>query len=98
MLLIAMAITVAFIASWITTLGIGGFHLDFWWELALLVTIMLLGHWMEMRALGSASSALDALTALLPASGGVRRQPTCPTTGNRHPAPGRLRRSCGRCR
>ncbi|WP_081602093.1 copper-translocating P-type ATPase [Corynebacterium halotolerans] len=66
MLLIAMAITVAFVASWITTLGIGGFHLDFWWELALLVTIMLLGHWMEMRALGSASSALDALAALLP--------------------------------
>lgn len=66
MLLIAMAITVAFIASWITTLGIGGFELDFWWELALLVVIMLLGHWMEMRALGSASSALDALAALLP--------------------------------
>lgn len=66
MLLIAMAITVAFVASWITTLGIGGFHLDFWWELALLVTIMLLGHWLEMRALGSASSALDALAALLP--------------------------------
>ena len=41
MLLIAMAITVAFIASWVTTLGLGGFHLDFWWELALLVTIML---------------------------------------------------------
>ncbi|WJY92482.1 Copper-exporting P-type ATPase B [Corynebacterium faecale] len=66
MLLIAMAITVAFVASWVTTLGIGGFYLDFWWELALLVTIMLLGHWMEMRALGSASSALDALAALLP--------------------------------
>jgi Cu2+-exporting ATPase len=66
MLLIAMAITVAFVASWVTTLGIGGFHLDFWWELALLVVIMLLGHWMEMRALGSASSALDALAALLP--------------------------------
>lgn len=66
MLLIAMAITVAFIASWVTTLGLGGFHLDFWWELALLVTIMLLGHWLEMRALGGASSALDALAALLP--------------------------------
>ena len=66
MLLIAMAITVAFIASWVTTLGLGGFHLDFWWELALLVTIMLLGHWLEMRALGAASSALDALAALLP--------------------------------
>ncbi|MUK02201.1 copper-translocating P-type ATPase [Vibrio cholerae] len=66
MLLIAMAISVAFIASWITTLGIGGFDLDFWWELALLVVIMLLGHWMEMRALGSAAGALDALAALLP--------------------------------
>ncbi|MCK1803383.1 copper-translocating P-type ATPase [Brevibacterium sp. R8603A2] len=66
MLLIAMAITVAFVASWITSLGIGDFMLDFWWELALLVTIMLLGHWMEMRALGAASGALDALAELLP--------------------------------
>jgi P-type Cu2+ transporter len=66
MLLIAMAITVAFAASWITTLGIGRFDLDFWWELALLIVIMLLGHWMEMRALGSAQGALDALAALLP--------------------------------
>ena len=66
MLLIAMAISVAFIASWVTTLGIGGFDLDFWWELALLIVIMLLGHWMEMRALGSAAGALDALAALLP--------------------------------
>lgn len=66
MLLIGMAITVAFAASWITSLGIGGFDLDFWWELALLVAIMLLGHWIEMRALGSAQGALDALAALLP--------------------------------
>lgn len=66
MLLIAMAITVAFVASWITSLRIGGFDLDFWWELALLVAIMLLGHWIEMRALGSARGALDALAALLP--------------------------------
>lgn len=66
MLLIAMAITVAFAASWVTSLGIGGFDLDFWWELALLVAIMLLGHWIEMRALGSAQGALDALAALLP--------------------------------
>lgn len=66
MLLIAMAITVAFVASWITSLGVGGFMLDFWWELALLVVIMLLGHWMEMRALGAASGALDALAELLP--------------------------------
>ncbi|MDX6259044.1 MAG: P-type Cu2+ transporter, partial [Kribbellaceae bacterium] len=66
MLLIAMAISVAFVASWVTTLGIGGFDLDFWWELALLIVIMLLGHWLEMRALGAASGALDALAALLP--------------------------------
>jgi Cu2+-exporting ATPase len=66
MLLISMAITVAFVASWVTTLGLGGFELDFWWELALLVVIMLLGHWLEMRALGAASGALDALAALLP--------------------------------
>jgi P-type Cu2+ transporter len=66
MLLIALAISVAFVASWITTLGIGGFDLDFWWELAFLIVIMLLGHWLEMRALGAASGALDALAALLP--------------------------------
>ena len=57
MLLIGMAITVAFAASWVTSLRIGGFDLDFWWELALLVAIMLLGHWIEMRALGSAQGA-----------------------------------------
>ncbi|MCU1531129.1 MAG: copper-translocating P-type ATPase [Arthrobacter sp.] len=66
MLLISMAISVAFAASWITTLGIGGFSLDFWWELALLVVIMLLGHWIVMRALGSARGALDAMAELLP--------------------------------
>ncbi|MHA6523932.1 copper-translocating P-type ATPase [Tessaracoccus sp. G1721] len=66
MLLISLAISVAFLASWVTTLGLGGFELDFWWELALLVTIMLLGHWLEMRALGAASSALEALAELLP--------------------------------
>lgn len=66
MLLIAMAVSVAFAASWVTTLGLGGFDLDFWWELALLIVIMLLGHWLEMRALGSASRALDALAAMLP--------------------------------
>ncbi|MEU8270804.1 copper-translocating P-type ATPase [Sphaerisporangium sp. NPDC049002] len=64
MLLISLAITVAFGASAATALGF--FHLDFWWELALLIDIMLLGHWLEMRALGQASSALSALAALLP--------------------------------
>ncbi|WP_278315235.1 heavy metal translocating P-type ATPase [Lolliginicoccus levis] len=66
MTLIGMAITVAFLASAATTLGIGGLHLDFWWELALLIVIMLLGHWLEMRALGSASGALDALASMIP--------------------------------
>jgi Cu2+-exporting ATPase len=64
MLLISMAITVAFAASAATSIGL--FDLDFWWELALLVTIMLLGHWLEMRAVGQASGALEALAALLP--------------------------------
>ena len=64
MLLIGMAITVAFAASMATTLG--WFDLEFWWELAALVTIMLLGHWMEMRAIGQAQGALQALAELLP--------------------------------
>jgi Cu2+-exporting ATPase len=64
MLLIGMAITVAFLASVATTLG--WFELDFWWELAALITIMLLGHWMEMRAIGQARGALTALAELLP--------------------------------
>jgi P-type Cu2+ transporter len=55
---------VAFVASAATALGF--FDLDFWWELALLVAIMLLGHWLEMRAVGQASGALEALAALLP--------------------------------
>nr|WP_230977333.1 heavy metal translocating P-type ATPase [Georgenia yuyongxinii] len=66
MLLIGMAITVAFVASWGSTLGVLSHELDFWWELALLVVIMLLGHWLEMRSLAQTSSALDSLAALLP--------------------------------
>ncbi|MFI7524319.1 heavy metal translocating P-type ATPase [Nocardia salmonicida] len=66
MLLIALAITVAFVASWGSTLGLLAHELDFWWELALLIVIMLLGHWIEMRSLGQASSALESLAALLP--------------------------------
>jgi Cu2+-exporting ATPase len=64
MLLIGMAITVAFAASLATTAG--WFDLEFWWELAALITIMLLGHWMEMRAIGQARGALAALAELLP--------------------------------
>lgn len=66
MLLIGLAITVAFVASWAASLGIADHGLDFWWELALLVAIMLLGHWLEMRSLAQTSSALDTLAALLP--------------------------------
>ncbi|MBK5222247.1 MAG: copper-translocating P-type ATPase [Acidimicrobiia bacterium] len=64
MLLIATAVTVAFVASMATSLD--WFELDFWWELAALITIMLLGHWQEMKALGQAQDALSALAALLP--------------------------------
>lgn len=66
MLLIALALTVAFIASWGATLRLLDHELNFWWELALLVVIMLLGHWIEMRSLAQTTSALDSLAALLP--------------------------------
>nr|WP_233494943.1 heavy metal translocating P-type ATPase [Microbacterium sp. TS-1] len=66
MLLIALAITVAFVASWGAGLGLLHHELDFWWELALLIVIMLLGHWIEMRSLAQTTSALDSLAALLP--------------------------------
>ncbi|MGN8027426.1 heavy metal translocating P-type ATPase [Microbacterium sp. 22242] len=66
MLLIGLAITVAFFASWGATLGLLDHQLEFWWELALLIVIMLLGHWIEMRSLAQTTSALDSLAALLP--------------------------------
>ena len=64
MLLISMAIIVAYVASMATSLG--WLDLEFWWELAALVTIMLLGHWQEMKAIGQARGALAALAELLP--------------------------------
>ncbi|WP_396415924.1 heavy metal translocating P-type ATPase [Kocuria rhizophila] len=66
MLLIGLGITVAFLASWAATLGLVHHELEFWWELALLIVIMLLGHWIEMRSLAQTTSALDSLAALLP--------------------------------
>ena len=66
MLLIGLAITVAFTSSLGASLGVLDHQLDFWWELALLIVIMLLGHWIEMRSLAQTSSALDSLAALLP--------------------------------
>jgi Cu2+-exporting ATPase len=64
MTLISLAIAVAFIASWAATLGI--FEVDVWWELATLITVMSLGHWLEMRAIRQARGALSALAELLP--------------------------------
>ena len=64
MLLIALAITVAFVASFASTVGL--VDIELWWELATLIAIMLLGHWQEMKAIGQARGALAALAALLP--------------------------------
>ena len=66
MLLISLALSVAFIASLGASLQLLDSELEFWWELALLVVIMLLGHWIEMRSLAQTTSALDSLAALLP--------------------------------
>jgi P-type Cu2+ transporter len=65
MTLISLAITVAFVFSWVVELGL----LDataLWWELATLVAIMLLGHWIEMRSISQAQGALQELAKLLP--------------------------------
>jgi P-type Cu2+ transporter len=64
MTLISLAILVAFGTSLVATLGL--FEIDVWWELATLITIMVLGHWLEMRAISQARGALNALAALLP--------------------------------
>jgi P-type Cu2+ transporter len=66
MTLIALAITVAFVFSAAVTLGYSGMPL--WEELATLVTIMLLGHWIEMRSISQAQGALQELAKLLPAT------------------------------
>ena len=64
MLLIALAITVAFASSLLSLTE--ALDLEFWWELATLIVIMLLGHWQEMKAIGQAQGALAALAELLP--------------------------------
>ncbi|MBA3851641.1 MAG: heavy metal translocating P-type ATPase [Chloroflexi bacterium] len=66
MTLISLAIVVAFVTSWAGTLGL--FEVEIWWELATLITIMLLGHWLEMRSIAQARGALTALAELLPDS------------------------------
>ena len=65
MTLISLAIAVAFVFSWVVELGM--IEADaLWWELATLVTIMLLGHWIEMRSINQAQGALKELAKLLP--------------------------------
>ena len=64
MTLISLGIIAAFGTSLAATFGL--FELDVWWELTSLITVMLLGHWLEMRAISQARGALDALAALLP--------------------------------
>src|SRR6202011_4194639 len=59
-----VAIIVVFASSLAATFGL--FEIDVWWELASLITIMVLGHWLEMRAISQARGALSALAALLP--------------------------------
>jgi Cu2+-exporting ATPase len=90
MTLISLAIVVAFGYSLAVTLGLPG--MDFWWELASLVTIMLLGHWIEMSAVMGAQNALGELASLLPdtaeliegeAVGGAAGTRTVPASGLR---------------
>ncbi len=65
MALIALAITVAYVYSLAVSLGFPG--KPFYWELATLIDVMLLGHWLEMKSIRQARNALEALTRLLPA-------------------------------
>lgn len=66
MTLISMAITVAYVYSSATVFGLAGE--PFFWELATLIDVMLLGHWIEMRSVMGASAALEALVKLMPAT------------------------------
>lgn len=71
MMLVAVAITTAYVYSVAVVLGLAG--MDFFWELATLIDIMLLGHWLEMRSQMAASRALESLVELLPAVVHVER-------------------------
>lgn len=64
MTLVSLGIVATFVASLASTLGI--FEVDVWWELSTLVSVMLLGQWLEVKAVAQARGALDALAALLP--------------------------------
>ncbi|THU38138.1 copper-translocating P-type ATPase [Niastella caeni] len=71
MTLVAVAITTAYVYSVAVVFGLTG--MDFFWELATLIDIMLLGHWLEMRSQMAASRALESLVALLPSAVHVER-------------------------
>ncbi|MBB1286876.1 copper-translocating P-type ATPase [Flavisolibacter sp. BT320] len=71
MTLVALAITVAYVYSVAVVFGLEG--MDFFWELATLIDIMLLGHWLEMRSQMAASNALQSLIELLPSNVHVER-------------------------
>lgn len=64
MTLVALAISVAFVYSLATTFFVRG--VEFWWELSTLITVMIFGHWMEMRSVMNAQGALKELAKLLP--------------------------------
>ena len=98
MTLISMAIIVAFVTSWAATLGL--FEVEIWWELATLITIMLLGHWLEMRSIAQARgrprrprraparhrrARIDGEHRDGPALGARRRRPRARATGRSRP-------------
>jgi Cu2+-exporting ATPase len=72
MTLIAIAITVAYLYSTAIVFGLEG--MDFFWELATLIVIMLLGHWIEMKSVLGASRALELLVSLMPSEAHVIRE------------------------
>lgn len=90
MTLVALAISTAYFYSAAVTLGLPGGE-PFYWELATLVTIMLLGHWLEMRSVLGASRALEELVRLLPdtalrvkADGGTEEVPVAALVAGDH--------------
>lgn len=72
MTLVAVAISVAYFYSAATVFGLEG--MPFFWELATLIDIMLLGHWIEMRSVGEASKALESLAKLMPSQAHRRNE------------------------
>lgn len=72
MTLIGVAITVAYVYSTAVVFGLEG--MDFFWELATLIVVMLLGHWIEMKSVMGASKALELLVSMMPATAHVIRE------------------------